>query len=114
MSSLSSGESHPRQWVDTSGPAYSERNQFLLRFLPFQLPTHLRVGESEEKKQGKKNSESAASRCRLNRNNPPTTVWGIPALSLQPGLAEIARIITSTRLEEQTPPRSMAFAIEAV
>ncbi len=69
------GESHPRKWVDSSDPAYASRYFAVIlgrRKAGSEQSTNFRWWDSQISK---------ASVCRLDLNNPPTPVGGIPELS---------------------------------
>src|SRR6266480_396948 len=63
-------EYHPRAWVDRSSPAYKESRPPLV-FVYLSLPSR---GEGRE---GEAKRESRVRPCRLDLNNPPTSVGGI-------------------------------------
>jgi|SRR6185295_3739232 len=67
-------ESHPREWVDRSGAAYNGggRPSDLVIFLP---------SRCQEERQ---NGTSGAPLFRLDLNDPPTAVGGIPGSSARP------------------------------
>ncbi len=77
-------KSHPREWVDVSVPTYQ------MRARPSENPTHGSGWIVQIQPVGSKQSTnsrwwdsqiSKASVCRLDLNNPPTPVGGIPELS---------------------------------
>src|SRR5258705_7706677 len=71
-----SGESHPRQWVDRSSPAYKRRR--LDRFFESQ-PREWVDRSSPAYKESRRQPLFLSSLCRPYLNNPPTAVRGISA-----------------------------------
>src|SRR5262249_22217261 len=63
-------ESHPRQWVDISGPAYRGAHPRVPVFILF-------LANARKREEKKNNREAAALSCMLDLKYPPTAVGGI-------------------------------------